>query len=504
MNGVLFIPSMSKEARLVDLMDRRFKSVKRQFLSQHGWRGLENVVVSTASATSTGMPDSSVDYVFIDPPFGKNIIYSELSFLWEAWLQVFTEQQQEAIVSTAQAKGLVEYQRLMQASFAELFRVLKPGRWMTIVFSNSQNSVWRAIQEALGVAGFVVADIRMLDKKQRSFKQVTSSAVKQDLVISAYKPTADLSQRFQLDKSKTEEDVWAFVREHLEHVPMPRLVDDEIEIIGARTTHALFDRVVAFFVQREQAVPLSLPEFLERLPGKLVGPRDEMFFLPEQIDRYNRIRLKCDKLRQLELFVNDEQTALSWLRRQLERKPQTYQELHPHYTKAATSWAKHERAVELRDLLKENFLHYDGKGDIPPRLAGWLRQSNHWRVRLDAMGVKAGDPAPPTDPEMVKAARDHWYVPNPNQLMDLEKMRIKHLIKEFEGYQQSKKKIKRFRTEAVRAGFKRRYEERDYRAIVDVAAKLPDSVIQEDETLLMYFDVAQMRLGDDDTLSLFS
>jgi len=48
----------------------------------------------------------------------------------------------------------------------------------------------------------------------------------------------------------------------------------------------------------------------------------------------------------------------------------------------------------------------------------------------------------------------------------------------------------------VRAGFKAAYDARDYRTIVDVAAKLPDAVIQEDEKLLMYLDVAQMRIED--------
>jgi len=54
----------------------------------------------------------------------------------------------------------------------------------------------------------------------------------------------------------------------------------------------------------------------------------------------------------------------------------------------------------------------------------------------------------------------------------------------------------KFRTEAVRAGFKHCYDEQDYQTIVDVAAKLPEKVIQEDEKLLMYYDVATMRLGE--------
>ena len=86
----------------------------------------------------------------------------------------------------------------MRRCFEEYFRVLKPGRWMTVVFSNSSNGVWRAIQEAMGVAGFVVADVRTLDKQQGSYRQVTSSAVKQDLVISAYKPSEALEKKFVL------------------------------------------------------------------------------------------------------------------------------------------------------------------------------------------------------------------------------------------------------------------------------------------------------------------
>jgi len=47
------------------------------------------------------------------------------------------------------------------------------------------------------------------------------------------------------------------------------------------------------------------------------------------------------------------------------------------------------------------------------------------------------------------------------------------------------------------AGFKVAYEAQNYKSIVDIAAKLPDNVLQEHEKLLMYFDVANTRLGDE-------
>ena len=80
----------------------------------------------------------------------------------------------------------------------------------------------------------------------------------------------------------------------------------------------------------------------------------------------------------------------------------------------------------------------------------------------------------------------------------MEKLRLRTLLKEFDEYRATDKRLIRlFRTEAVRAGFKYCYDEQDYQTIADVAAKLPDRVIQEDEKLLMYYDVAATRLGSE-------
>ena len=138
------------------------------------------------------VPDDSIDYIFVDPPFGENILYSDLAFLGEAWHGVFSNHREEAIVDRNQQrpKRLADYSELMEACFREFHRVLKPGRWMTVEFSNSSNAVWSAIQQALASAGFVVADTRVLDKEQHSFRQVTAkNAVKRDLIISAYRAT---------------------------------------------------------------------------------------------------------------------------------------------------------------------------------------------------------------------------------------------------------------------------------------------------------------------------
>lgn len=83
--------------------------------------------------------------------------------------------------------------------------------------------------------------------------------------------------------------------------------------------------------------------------------------------------------------------------------------------------------------------------------------------------------------------------PDPNRAIDLEKVRLRELLKEFAVYQQGNGRLTQFRTEAVRAGFKQAYNERDFATIIQFSERLPESVIQEDRELLMYCDVASLR-----------
>lgn len=119
------------------------------------------------------IPENSIDYLFTDPPFGDNLNYSELSFIWETWLKLRTNTKTEAIVNDIQGNGIVEYQTLMTRCFCEFYRILKPNRWMTVEFHNSKNAVWNAIQESLLRAGFIIADVRTLDKQQEASNRST-------------------------------------------------------------------------------------------------------------------------------------------------------------------------------------------------------------------------------------------------------------------------------------------------------------------------------------------
>jgi DNA modification methylase len=442
----------------------------------------------TQSLSIYDIQEKSIDYIFTDPPFGGNLMYSELNFLWEAWLKVFTNNKKEAIENSVQGKGLLEYQGLMTECFTEYYRVLKPGRWVTVEFHNSKNSVWNAIQEALQKAGFIIADVRVLDKKQGSFKQVTSvGAVKQDLIISAYKPNGGLEKRFQLEAG-TLEGVWDFIRTHMGQLPVFVKKNGQAEVIGERQNFLLYDRMVAFHVQRGVMVPVSAVEFYQGLEEKF-PERDGMYFLPEQAAEYDKKRMTVKELKQLEIFVVDENSAIQWLKQQLKEKPQTFADLQPKFLQEIGGWSKNEQVLDLRnDLLEQNFLLYDGNGPVPNQIHSYLSTNFKDLRGLDKY-----------DPKLKEKAKGRWYIPDPSKAADLEKMREKALLKEFQNYVDTdKKKFKQVRLEAVRAGFKKAWQERDYRLIIAIADKIDDKILQEDEKLLMWYDQALTRVSNED------
>ncbi|QDU47377.1 DNA methylase [Symmachiella dynata] len=483
LSGVFYVASQLSEVSPWYNLEGKLKRLSSAFASHMVENG--NQVITTQDLASVCLAEDSIDYIFTDPPFGENIYYSDLNILIESWHDVRTAPLQEAIVDRVKDKTLLDYQHLMSECFKNYCRVLKPGRWMTVEFHNSRNSVWNAIQEALENAGFVVADVRTLDKKQGSFQQVVSgNTVKRDLIISAYKPNGGLENRFK-EKAGTEDGAWDFVNTHLNQLPVFVVKAGKIEPVAERQGNLLFDRMVAFHVQRGVSVPLSSAEFRAELYQKF-PERDGMHFLPEQVEEYDRKRMTVEKVAQLELFVSDEASAIQWLKQQLKQKPQSFQELQPQFMKEVAGWEKHERTLELSELLDQNFLCYDDKDDVPSQIHGYL-SSNFKDVRN----------LPKGDPKLKAKAKGRWYVPDPRKEVDLEKIRHRALMKEFNEYREAtKKKLKTVRTEALRAGFKECWQKNDYKAIVEMAERVREEIIQEDPALLMYYDNAVMLSGE--------
>ncbi len=488
--GVYYVASQHSECSplyiLNGKLDRLAKAF-RNFKVSHG-----NAALTTGTATHLPLASDSIDYIFTDPPFGENLPYAELNFLVEAWHGVMTEARLDAIVdrskeNRAAQKSVDDYRRLMAACFAEYYRVLKPGRWMTVVFSNTQAAVWNGLQTAMQEAGFVIANVSALDKQSGSFKAVTTSvAVKQDLVISAYKPNGGLEQRFS-ERGATPESAWDFVQTHLKQLPVVKLKDGELEFVAERDPRILFDRMVAWFVRHSAPVPMSSQEFQSGLLQRFAA-RDGMTFLADQVAEYDKKRAQTEQAPQMEMFVSDERSAIDWLTDFLRKRPSTYQEVHPEFiSQLGAGWKKHESRPELLALLEDNFIRFDGNGEVPSQIHAYL-STNH----KDLRGLDKSSPA------LIAKAKDRWYTPDPNKALDLEKKREKALLKEFDTYLAATgRKLKEFRLEVLRAGFKTAWAGNDYETIIKISQKIPEAALQEDEKLLLWYDQALTRTEAD-------
>lgn len=346
-----------------------------------------DAAIYVGSASEIQLSDSTIDYIFTDPPFGANLMYSELNFIWESWLKIVTNNKMEAIENRTQNKSTLEYQDIMTKCFSEYYRILKPNKWMTVEFSNTSAAVWNGIQTALQRVGFVIANVAGLDKKQGSFNAVTNAtSVKQDLVISCYKPSKEFESKFK--SVQGEFAVWDFVTEHLYHLPVHIKRESNTTTIIERSPKILYDRLITFYLMRGLTVPIDARDFQEGLKQRFIE-RDGMYFTAEQAAEYDEKKAKTPIFVQLSLIVNNESDAIEWLKERLRKGAQKYQDIMPDFRIATQSLRKGDSLPELQDILNESF---------------------------------------------IQETDGHWRTPDPNEAKDREALRTKVLLKEFTGY----------------------------------------------------------------------
>ncbi|MBP3886031.1 MAG: DNA methylase, partial [Cellulosilyticum sp.] len=189
-------------------------------------------------------------------------------------------------------------------------------------------------------------------------------------------------------------------------------------------------------------------EFYRGLDERYIK-RDDMYFLTDQVRKYDEVRTENELMVQLTYIITSEKDALGFLMQELS-VPQTYQDIQPKFVKILRQ-IKYEDMPELTDLLEENFLQ-DEEGK--------------------------------------------WYIPDITKQGDIEKLREKKLLKQFNTYLEGKGKLKTARIEAIQAGFKKAWKEKNFETIVKVGNRLPDSIILEDQKLFMYYDNAKLQVEE--------
>ena len=482
LSGVYYVGSQIAEVSPWYILNGKLQRLSKAFKQTHRRR---TVAVSTGDCGALDLPDNAVDYVFTDPPFGENIYYADLNYLVESWHRVRTASGPEAIIDRAKGKDLTDYLHAMQRCFAEYRRVLKPGRWMTVVFHNSRNAVWNAIQEAILAAGFVVADVRTLDKRQGSYRQVTSTAVKQDLVISAYKPNYGLEARFEAG-SRHRGGRLGF-RPHspaaasgVRSQRRPRRSDRR-----APELPAVSIAWSPFHVQRGVLVPLATAEFHAGLTTRF-PERDGMFFLPEQVARVRPPAAEGEGARPTDPVRRRrgerDPVAAASAHREAADVPGGTPPLRPGVARLAEARANAGTVgtarAELPTLRRLSAM-------FPARSTATCRPTSRICATWTRT-IRPSAPRPGTAGTCPTHARQATWRSCANAPCCENSMTIATPPSAACGCSA---------LEAVRAGFRRAWQRQDYATIITVAQKIPDAVLQEDPKLLMWYDQAVTRSG---------
>jgi DNA modification methylase len=447
MANTLYIPPMYVENNPIGQFEFQSKKILKAFINNHS----SNIGQIGSATNLSNLKNNSVDYVFVDPPFGANIMYSELNQLTESWLKVKTNNIKEAIENKSQRKGKMDYQELMLDSFIELNRVLKPGKYMTVQFSNTSAAVWNTIQNSINQSGFYILNVITNDNTRGGLHAMLGpTAVKQNLIINCFKPA---DNTIEIKSTYSEKTIVELSQDIFEHLPINVIKEGARVNVYERTHKILYDKLLTYFVSKGLPVPIDSKSFRELLVEYFIE-RDGMFFTNEQVQKYDKKKRENPEFIQLSILVSSEQGGVLWLKNLLSEKSLTYQDIQPQWIQALIGVRKGDVIPELATILEENFL---------------------------------------------KDESGRWYAPDPENEADLDKLRTKRLLRQFDNYKEEAlkpktKKIKEVRVEALRSGFKQCYQDKDFKSIVIIGDKIPNNLLMEDEVLLQFYDIASSRV----------
>lgn len=170
------VPSVGKEQNVISVFNRKFNDLIRAKNQQNRvMRGVDlekSVRVYNWDARNLPLPDESIDYVFLDPPYGGQVPYFELNLFYSAWLKEEEPWDNEIIIpmeTDDDPRYVNNWAELITPAFEEIYRVLKPGRLFTLMFHSRSDLIWNKLQEIVfsGIGKNKGFDYKFIHSKER-------------------------------------------------------------------------------------------------------------------------------------------------------------------------------------------------------------------------------------------------------------------------------------------------------------------------------------------------
>ncbi|HRY91747.1 MAG TPA: hypothetical protein P5229_05460, partial [Candidatus Gracilibacteria bacterium] len=257
------LPPMSKQRNVADSLRKVFSKTCEAKRFLYDSLNSRSAFISTQTATDlSNIPSESIDYIFTDPPYGGAVQYAELNFLWESWLGLNTDwNNKEIIVNETRGKTELDWAEMMKLVFSECYRVLKPGRWLSLCYHDTSEGTWALVQDIMAEVGFMVGEsdkALYIDTGGNTYNQrVADKVTKRDLVINFRKPkngevTATIAITGDEDETTFNEKVRHIILDYLGTNP-------------GITKDRIYDEVVSRMVHSGQMEARNFEELLRQV-----------------------------------------------------------------------------------------------------------------------------------------------------------------------------------------------------------------------------------------------
>lgn len=142
--------------------------------------------ITNFDAKDIKLPNNSVDYVFTDPPYGDSVPYFEQSVIWNSWLNLVPDYQQEIVISDSnlRQKDIVAFENDINSAFSEIRRILKDNKYFSLTFHSLSGLEWKAVSNACVFNNFNVVDYEWLEQKTYPPRQLNRvKSIKGDVLV---------------------------------------------------------------------------------------------------------------------------------------------------------------------------------------------------------------------------------------------------------------------------------------------------------------------------------
>jgi len=205
------------------------------------------------------IPDNSIDYIITDPPHGDRIPYLELGTLWNSWLKKEVNFKDEIIISNAKErkKDITNYNQLINEVFIEIYRILKPNKYFSLMFNSLDDKTWINLIITLTRIGFYLSNIETIGYSVNSVVQNNrKKGLKTDFILTFKKNIYFKSGNIKILSLKENKN-------YLEN-NIFKIIDKE----NNKEIYNLINQIFKYFLKKEEFFYLS--EVIKIIEQKII------------------------------------------------------------------------------------------------------------------------------------------------------------------------------------------------------------------------------------------